>query len=138
MHNKIPSLEEDESFPIVINALLDDNKSLRCTAIEALGKFSIELVMNPLFAALEDEDRDVKDTIKRVLRKLASQDSSKIYLRSLIQTESADKYKSVIMLGLAGEKESIDLLIETLDYKCIIITGANSLHYWKVEPTLFY
>jgi len=75
----------DEAICKVLSEILDNGVDVhRCLAAQALGSIGGEAVVEPLIAALLDEDEDVRTDAAAALSKLADPRSGKQLMENLL------------------------------------------------------
>ena len=101
-------------YPLIIQALSNDNSSTRRSAAAALGRLGDNRAVDPLIEALSDDDSDVRDAAVKALGRLGDKRAVDPLIKALSDKDWHVRRSTAEALGRLGDKRAVDPLIKAL------------------------
>ena len=116
----------------LVNALKDDNSSVRWDAAEALGKIGDARAVPPLDDALKDDNSSVRRAVIEALGKHGAAAVSPL-IGALKNGDDDARWTAARMLGKLGDARAVPALLDALQYNAVRQAAAKNAGRDRLE-----
>ncbi|MGC9517798.1 MAG: HEAT repeat domain-containing protein [Methanomicrobiales archaeon] len=121
LKTRIERLEEKKDVDGLIDALYDENDSVRIEAVNALGRIRDPKAVEPLLINFKDKNKELRLKIARSLGEIGDRRAVHPLINALEDGDDQIIEESILSLGKIKDPESVPYLIKELSNKNEII-----------------
>jgi len=141
LKTRIQRMEDKNDLDGLIEALYDENESIRIEAVDALGRIGDPKAVEPLIMNFTDENKNLRTKIAASLGKIGDNRAVQPLINALTDKEDVVKEEAIIALGKIKDEKAVKYLIKMLNNKNELIkadavTALGSIGSPKAVPSL--
>ncbi|MDI6644754.1 MAG: HEAT repeat domain-containing protein [Methanobacteriaceae archaeon] len=141
LKSRIQRMEDKNDVDGLIEALYDENDSIRLEAVDALGRLRDSKAVEPLIMNLNNENKDLRCKIAASLGKIGDNRAVEPLINALSDKEDVVKEEAIVALGKIKDEKAVKYLIKMLNHnneliKADAVTALGNIGSTKAIPSL--